>query len=202
MKRIRYCRTNNLKQIFLAFGFIYFFLRFIVMIEISLFKIKGYYENLNMPLTILLYAIILAAIIFIMICFRKFYTLYDDNTITYYNKVFHREKSFDFDKAKLAVFGSRGVSFYASDDGKKQGEEPLFFVPFFRGGIIDAIEINDLFKALKDREGMRVIKEFTVLPGYGKPWYIVKIIYGFLAVIAMVQCATPLALVIVLFKNH
>ncbi|MGN0733125.1 MAG: hypothetical protein ACI4LC_03015 [Emergencia sp.] len=202
MKRISYCRTNNMKLILFGFALIYFILRMIIMVEIVIFKIPGYYENLNIPLTIILYAAIFAVIISILTCHRNFYSLYDDKTLTYYNRYLRREKSLELSEAKLAVFGSRGVNFYTSPDGETSGEAPVFFLPFFRGGIIDALDINGLFLSLKDRDDMRVIKNFTVLPGYGKPWSILKIVYGFLAVVMMVSCATPLALVIVLFQNH
>lgn len=202
MKKITYCRTNNMKLILLAFLLFYFLLRMLVMVEIVIFKIPGYYENLNIPLTILLYVAIFAVILFLLTCYKFFYSIYDGNTLKYYNCILRREKSLNLSEVKLAVFGSRGVSFYTSENGKSENESPAFFLPFFRGGIIDAIDINELFKELKARGDIRVIKEFAVLPGYTKPWSILKIVYGFLAVIAMVNCSTPLALVIILFQNH
>ena len=202
MKKISYRYTNSMKQILFIMGLIYFFLRMVVMAEIIIFKIPGYYENVNIPLTIVFYAVLFAVLFLIFMGYKFFLSTYDENSVTYYNRFLRKERSMPFSQARLAVFGSRGVSFYASEDGNETGEHPIFFIPFFRGGIIDAIEINDFFKDLKAREDIKVIKKFSVLPGYSKKWYILKIIYGFLAVIALVQCSTPLYVVIILFQNH
>lgn len=202
MKKISYCRTNNMKLLLFAFALIYFILRMLIVVEIQIFKIPEYYGSINIPLTIVLYIAIFAVIITILTFHRHFYSTYDDNGLTYYNTYLRRQKSLDFSTVKQAVFNSRGVNFYASSDGEESGEASVFYLPFFRGGIIDAIDINSLFIDLKNREDMRVIKKFTVLPGYGKPWSILKIVYGFLAVVMMISCSTPLALVIILFQNH
>ena len=58
MKKIGYHYTNLAKQILIIICFLYTLLRFLIMLEIMIFKIDGYYDNLNIPLTLLLYAVL------------------------------------------------------------------------------------------------------------------------------------------------
>ena len=54
MNKIQYHYTNLAKQIFILICFLYILLRFIIMVEIIVYKIEGYYEATNIPLTLLL----------------------------------------------------------------------------------------------------------------------------------------------------
>ena len=54
MKRINYRYTNLPKQILIFAALAYVVMMAIIMAEIAIFKLEGYYENVNFLLTILL----------------------------------------------------------------------------------------------------------------------------------------------------
>ena len=85
MKKISYRYTNSMKQILFIMGLIYFFLRMVVMAEIIIFKIPGYYENVNIPLTIVFYAVLFAVLFLIFMGYKFFLSTYDENSVTSYN---------------------------------------------------------------------------------------------------------------------
>lgn len=204
MKKIRYHYTNLPKQLLFIVCFIYIFLRFAVIMEIIIFKLDGYYENLNIPLTLLMYAALFLVLLVLFRGHKICISTYDEHTLTYYNTLLRRSKSLDLSTVKLAVFDTFGVKFYDRDDVdyKSKDEKPIFFLPFFRDGIIEAVDINEFFKAMRAKEGIKVIKTFQVLPGYTKKWQALSVAYGFVAVVAFMSLATPLTVVIVLLQNH
>lgn len=202
MKKIGYHYTNFAKQAFIIICFLYLFLRFLIVLEIRFFKLEGYYENLNFPLTLLMY---IALFFLMLILFRGHkicISTYDEHTLTYYNTLLRKSKSLDLSTVKMAVFDTFGVKFYDHRDADYKNEKPMFFLPFFRDGVIEALDIDAFFKTLKAREDIQVIKTFKVLPGYTKKWTALTVFYGFLAVFAFMNTATPLTVVIVLFQNH
>lgn len=201
-KKIRYHYTNLPKQALFVVGFLYILLRFLVIMEIIVFRLDGFYENLNVPLTLLMYAALFAFLWFLFRGHKLCYSTYDENTLTYHNTLLRRSRTLDLSTVKMAAFDTFGVKFYdhAGADFKK--EKPMFFLPFFRDGIIEAIDINEFFKMMKGKEGVQVFKNFKVLPGYTKKWNALAVAYGFVAVVAFMSLATPLTVVIVLFQNH
>ena len=202
MYKIQYRYTNIAKQILFGVCFLYALLRFMIMAEIIIFKIDGYYQATNVPLTLIMYLAIFA-LLFVLFRGHKYcYSTYDEKMLTYHNSLLKRTRSLNLSEAQVAVFDTKGVSFYAEDGDNFEREKPIFFLPFFRDGIIEAVQINKFYKMLKAMPGMRVIKRFHVLPGYGKKWNFVTIAYGFIAVIVFMNCATPLTVCIVLFQNH
>ncbi|MCI9476861.1 MAG: hypothetical protein HFE71_10430 [Emergencia sp.] len=202
MYKIQYHYTNLAKQVLFGVCFVYVLLRFLIMAEIIIFKIDGYYQATNIPLTLVMYLVIFALIVFLFRGHKYCYSTYDEKRLTYHNSLLKRSRSLDFSEAQVAVFDTKGVSFYAKDGDNFESAEPIFFLPFFRDGKIEAIQINKFYKMLKELPGMRVIKRFHVLPGYEKKWNFVTIAYGFLAVIVFMNCATPLTVCIVLLQNH
>lgn len=204
MNRISYRHTNVPKQFLCLSIFVYVLMQAIIMGEIIIWKLEGFYEELNIPLTIFLYLIYFTLVLLFSYSYRFCYTLYGENKLVYYNKLLRREISYNLNDAKLAVFDKKGVKFYADSNADYENKEikPEFFIPFYRGGIIQAVEINNFFKKLIDREGLRVIKTFEVLPGYSKKWKILSVIYLFLAFGIFLNCATPLTVIIILFQNH
>lgn len=202
MKKIGYHYTNFAKQALIVICSLYIFLRFLIVLEIMFFKLEGYYENMNFPLTLLLYALLF---LFMLILFRGHkicISTYDEHTLTYYNTLLRKSKSLDLSTVKMAVFDTFGVKFYDHKDADYKNEKPMFFLPFFRDGVIEALDIDAFFKTLKAREDIQVVKTFKVLPGYTKKWTALTVFYGFLAVFAFMNTATPLTVVIVLFQNH
>lgn len=202
MNRIQYHYTNLAKQIFFLICFLYIFLRFTIMMEIIIFKIEGYYEVTNIPLTLLLYAVLFAVIILLFRGHKFCYSTYDENELIFHNTLLRTKKTLHLADAKLAILDTFGVKFFASQTANPKTEKPIFFLPFFRDGIVEAVQIDKFYKMLKANENIRVIKNFKVLPGYSNKWKFVAIAYGFLAVIFFMSCATPITVIIVLFQNH
>ena len=58
MHKIQYRPTHTAKQVFIFTLLIYTLLRFIIMMQIIIYKIPEYYEATNIPLTLLLYAVL------------------------------------------------------------------------------------------------------------------------------------------------
>lgn len=81
-------------------------------------------------------------------------------------------------------------------------KKPVFFLPFFRGGIIEAVDANDFYLFLRAKTGLSVSKTFKVLPGYSKRWMAVSILYAFLAIAVFINCNTPVYTIIILYQNH
>ncbi len=201
MNKIQYHYSHTAKQAFILTLLIYTFLRFLIMTEIIIYKIDKYYEATNVPLTILLY-VVLFTLLICLFCSHKFcYSTYDDDTLTYRNSLLRKSKTLQLSSVKAAVFDTMGVKFYTAEHGSSE-DKPDFFLPFFRGGIVQALQIDKFYKKMKADENIRVYKSFKVLPGYTKKWKILAVIYGFLAVITFMSCATPLTVVIVLFQSH
>ena len=202
MKKIQYHFTNIPKQVFLFTCFIFVALNFTVMMEIAIFKLPGYYEAMNLPAVLVLYISLFVILITIFFSYKFCYSIYDENHIIYHNKLLRRSKEFNLSNAKVAVFDTFGVGFYNSEEDIGSKNKRLFFLPFFRFGLIEPIQINNFYKMLRANDDIKVIKKFKVLPGYTKKWTVITILYGFLAVLFFMNCARPLTVVIVLLQNH
>lgn len=202
MKKIKYRYTNLPKQVLFFGAFVYVAMLAVIMAEIAIFKLEGFYEETNFFLTTLLYAFYIFVLLCLLRQYKFFYGEYDENTLIYHNKLLRKSREFNLSDAKLAVFDTFGIKFYADTNINPTTDKPLFFFPFFRGGIIDAISVNNFYKFLLEKEDMQVIKNFKVLPGYTKKWRIIAFAYAFLAVIMCSNCATPLATIIAIFQNH
>lgn len=201
MNKIQYHYSHITKQLFVLTLLLYTLLRFLIMAEIMIYKIDGYYEATNIPLTLLLYFFIFALLLCLLCSYKFCYSTYDVHSLTYRNKLTRKEKTLEFSQVRMALFDTMGVKFYTSEHGSTE-DKPDFFLPFFRGGIIQAVQIDKLYKKMKADENIRVQKTFRVLAGYTKKWKALAVVYGFLAVITFMTCATPLTVVIVLFQSH
>lgn len=195
MNIISYRYTNTFKQFLLIICMLYFLLCATVIAEVVIFDVPGY--EVNVIGGLFLYTAIFAILVLIFIGYKFCYTLYDDETVIYYNKLLKKERSIDLSTVDKVVLGKKGVNFYANGDF----ENSAFYIPFFRGGIIEAIEIDKFYRTMKGREDITVVKEFTVLPGYGKGFTVLKVCYVFLSAYMLLLCVTPLVAVIVLFQN-
>lgn len=195
MNIISYRYTNTFKQFFLIVCMLYFLLCATVIAEVVIFNVPGYEVNIIGGL--FLYTAIFALLLVIFLGYKFCYTLYDDETIIYYNKLLKRERSIDIASINKVVLGKKGVNIYANGDL----ENTALYIPFFRGGIIEAIEIDKFYRKMKETKGIEVIKEFKVLPGYGKGFTALKVGYVFITAYMLLLCATPLAAVIVLFQS-
>lgn len=202
MNKIQYRPTHTARQVFLFTLLLYAALRFIIMMQIIIYKIPEYYEATNIPLTLLMYAAIFAVLLLLFFSHKICAAIYDESGLTYSNKLLRKSRSIDFSKVKTAVFDTFGVKFYGSETADTAKEKPVFYLPFFRGGVVQVLQIDKFYKMMKASENIRVVKNFTVLPGYGKKWKILAVVYGFLAVVTFMSCATPITLIVVLFQSH
>lgn len=199
MKKINYIFTNKAKFLLYIMSMVYFALMLIVSIQIKIYDIEGY-EVYLLP-TILYYILIFGAVTFVFWCFKFFYTTYDDEKITYHNRIIRSETTVNFDDIRHVIFDKKGVKFYKTLNPALEDKADLF-IPFFRLGLIDAISINELFEKVINIEHIKVEKKFKVLPGYTKKWRIVSMIYSILACSVLILCITPLQTIITLFSVH
>jgi len=202
MKKITYRYTNLPKQVLIFAAFVYIAMLAIIMAEIAIFKLEGFYEETNFLLTGLLYVFYITVLLALLRQYKFFYGEYNEETLIYHNKLLRKDVQFNLSDAKLAVFDTFGIKFYADENINPSTDKPLFFFPFFRGGIVEAVSLNNFYKFLLERNDMRVIKNFKVLPGYTKKWRVVSLIYAFLAVVMCSSLATPLATIITIFQNR
>lgn len=196
MNRIIYRPTSTLRQVFLILSSILILLRYSINWEVKIHKLK-YHDVINMPLTTLLYAALFILLIFLIVMNLKFVVSYDENTISYENKILRRKTSINFSDAKYVLMNKKGIYFYkteASSDGE------LLKIPFYRFGKLDALQANGLFKKLIANKSIKVKKEFKVLPGYESYWKIADLVYGLLSLLVFFQYPLHIKLFVVLLN--
>lgn len=196
MNRIIYRPTSTLRQVFLILSSILILLRYSINWEVKIHKLK-YHAVINMPLTTLLYAALFILLIFLIVLNLKFVVSYDENTISYENKILRRKTSINFSDAKYVLMNKKGIYFYkteASSDGE------LLKIPFYRFGKLDALQANGLFKKLIANQSIKVKKEFKVLPGYESYWKIADLVYGLLSLLVFFQYPLHIKLFVVLLN--
>ena len=91
MNIISYRYTNTFKQLLLIVCMLYFILCATVIAEVVIFNVPGY--EVNVIGGLLLYAAIFAVLLLLFLGYKFCYTLYDDETIIYYNKLLKKERS-------------------------------------------------------------------------------------------------------------
>jgi len=196
MNRIIFRPTSTLRQVFLILSSILVLLRFSINLEVKIHKLK-YHDVINMPLTTLLYAAFFILLVFLIVINLKFVVSYDENTVSYENKILRRKTSINFSDAKYVLMNKKGIYFYkteASSDGE------LLKIPFYRFGKLDALQANGLFKKLIANQSIKVKKEFKVLPGYESYWKIADLVYGLLSLLVFFQYPLHIKLFVVLLN--
>ena len=196
MNRILYIPTSTLRQFFLILSSILVLLRFSINLEVKIHKLK-YHDVINMPLTTLLYAALFILLVFLIVLNLKFVVSYDENTISYENKILRRKTSINFSDAKYVLMNKKGIYFYKSETSS-YGE--LLKIPFYRFGKLDALQANALFKKLIANQSIKVKKEFKILPGYESYWKIADLVYGLLSLLVFFQYPLHIKLFVVLLN--
>lgn len=196
MNRIIYRPTSTLRQVFLILSSILVLLRFSINLEVKIHKLK-YHDVINMPLTTLLYATLFILLIFLIVLNLKFVVSYDENTISYENKILRRKTSINFSDAKYVLMNKKGIYFYKSETSS-DGE--LLKIPFYRFGKLDALQANALFRKLIANQSIKVKKEFKILPGYESYWKIADLVYGLLSLLVFFQYPLHIKLFVVLLN--
>ncbi len=149
MNRISYQYTNVYKQIFLILYMFYLLLCASVIAEIVIFDIPGY--EVKVLNGLLIYSTLIITIFFIFRGHKFFYTTYDSEKITYRNILLRRSRSIDIDSVRKIIFCKKGVKLYTTDK-----QRPSLYIPFFRGGIIDALDIDRFYKIMKSKDILEV----------------------------------------------
>ena len=106
MYKISYTYTNKAKIVMYLMLVAAGILRLVLVTEIKVYNIEGY-EVYLLP-TYLYYFVLFAILTGIFFGYKFFYSLYDENMITYYNVLFNRSKSMAMDDIKFADFGRKG----------------------------------------------------------------------------------------------
>lgn len=196
MNRIIYRPTSTLRQVFLILSSILVLLRFSINLEVKIHKLK-YHDVINMPLTTLLYAALFILLVFLIVLNLKFIVSYDENTISYENKILRRKTSINFSDAKYVLMNKKGIYFYKNET-ISDGE--LLKIPFYRFGKLDALQANALFKKLISNQSIKVKKEFKILPGYESYWKIADLVYGLLSLLVFFQYPLHIKLFVILLN--
>ena len=196
MNRIIYRPTSTLRQVFLILSSILVLLRFSINLEVKIHKLK-YHDIINMPLTTLLYAVLFIVLVYLIVINLKFVVSYDENTVSYENKILRRKTSINFSDAKYVLMNKKGIYFYKSETSS-DGE--LLKIPFYRFGKLDALQANALFKKLIANQSIKVKKEFKILPGYESYWKIADLVYGLLSLLVFFQYPLHIKLFVVLLN--
>lgn len=196
MNRIIYRPTSTLRQVFLILSSILILLRYSINWEVKIHKLK-YHDVINMPLTTLLYAALFILLIFLIVLNLKFVVSYNENTISYENKILRRKTSINFSDVKYVLMNKKGIYFYKTE-AISDGE--LLKIPFYRFGKLDALQANALFKKLIANQSIKVKKEFKILPGYESYWKIADLVYGLLSLLVFFQYPLHIKLFVVLLN--
>lgn len=208
MNKITYHYSALSKQAWFYAGVLYLMLSSIVSFLVEIYKVEGYYETQNLPLVMVANAV--GMIVFILLSFGHYvcYSEYDDEKIIYKNIILRTAKTFYYKDAKSVIFDKRGIKFYANEQDLIDKKKPLFYIPFFRDGKVEAIPVNNFFikmqareKEINNHEEFSVYKVFKVLPGYGRKWKYLAFAYACLTLLVVMNCAKPLAVIIGLVET-
>lgn len=207
MKKITYHYTALSKQTWFYSGVLYLALCSIVALQIEIYKVPGYYETQNLLVSLLSYAV--GMIFFVLLSFGHYvcYAEYDDEKITYRNRLTRKSRTFYYKEATSVIFDKGGIKFYDNQQALVNKERPLFYFPFFRDGKVEAILVNRFFQLMQEREQkigdpdkFKVYKTFKVLPGYSRRWKYVSFAYACLSLLVLINCAKPLAVILGLMQ--
>lgn len=209
MQRITYHYSALSKQTWFYSGIIYLLLTSIVYILVVAYKVEGFYENLNLMLMLLANVAGMALCLAVSMGHHVCYSEYDDEKITYRNRLLRKSRTYYYKDAKAVILDKWGIKFYADEQALVNKAKPDFYIPFFRDGKIEAIELNKFFKLMKDREeemadtaGFKVYKTFKIVPGYGRKWKFISFAYACLTILVLMNCASPLAIIMGLMAAY
>ena len=200
--RITYNYPTIVRQIMYLTIFFYVLLHFGVMAEIMIFKVEGYYENVRPLMTLLIYLVVFAVIIALFFGHKFCYSEYDASTLTYHNRLLRREKTLDLTQVRFAIFDRFGVKFYNTTTVDSDKDVPIFKIPFYRLGFIHPAELDNLYKMLRARGDVGVVKTYKQLLGYSTPWKLLIVFYGILTYAFLMNCVTPVTAFLVLLQSH
>ncbi|MFV0518001.1 MAG: hypothetical protein ACK5MV_11450 [Aminipila sp.] len=196
MEKIKYYYSCMSKQVFLIIIAFLIVIRFILCVQIVTYNVNDYGNMLNLGATSFLYLIYLVVCIFFFIAYKFFIVEFNNDSVTYTNHILRRRKEVDLGEISAAHLTKKGIKLY-----KENEEKECFYIPFFRLGIISPVGVDSFYKILKQKK-ILIKKDFDTLPGHGKRWKWVGVLYTCLALLALAPATQTLALVVAIFKNH
>ena len=186
MQKITYHYSALSKQTWFYSGILYLALLSAVYILVVAYRVEGFYEDLNLTMSLLANTAGMIFFYLLSLGHHVCYTEYDDEKITYKNRLLRKSRTFYYKDAEAVIFDRWGVKFYADEQALVNKEKPDFYVPFFRDGKVEPIQLNYFFKLMKDREEeltekdekFKVYKTFKIVPGYGRKWKYLSFAYA------------------------
>lgn len=208
MKKITYRYTALSKQVWFYSGIFYLVLNCLVSVLVEVYKVPGYYESQNLALALLANFVGMVFFFLISLGHHVCYSEYDDEKVVFRNRLTRKSRTFFYENATSVIFDNKGVKFYDNDEDLVAKKKALFSIPFFRDGKVEPLSIDGFYKFMKQREEdiddpekFKVYRTYKVLPGYSRNWKYVSFAYACLAFMIIVNCATPLAVIIGLIQS-
>ena len=152
MNKLTYTYTNVPKQLLFYICAFYLVLRSIMDIQIVLYQVEGYADQINLPLELTVNALFFAFWLLLSNGHKLCYTEFNSEKAIYHNRLLRTKKEFLFENARAVFFDKRGIRFFARKEDASDKRKALFFIPFFRDGKINVLEHKRFYDLLKERE--------------------------------------------------
>lgn len=208
MRKIQYQPTNVVKQLWFYICILYIVLRSMVSILVVAYKVGNYYTQINLPFELLTFLVVAAFFLLLSLGHKVCYCEFDEDHVVRKNRIFRTSKSFDFADAKAVFFDKKGIKFYKNKGDITAKIPPLFTIPSYRDGKFQALDHKAFFDMMKEKEEeicdtdeFVVYRSYSVVPGYGQKAKMITFAYVCLSLLALINCATPLAVIIGLLQN-
>ena len=203
MNKLTYTYTNVPKQLLFYICAFYLVLRSIMDIQIVLYQVEGYADQINLPLELTVNALFFAFWLLLSNGHKLCYTEFNSEKAIYHNRLLRTKKEFLFENARAVFFDKRGIRFFARKEDASDKRKALFFIPFFRDGKINVLEHKRFYDLLKEREAaigdaerFVVYRSYKEVPGYSRKWKYVSFAYACLDVLLGLNCFTPIAVIL------
>ncbi len=208
MNKLTYTYTNVPKQLLFYICAFYLVLRSIMDIQIVLYQVEGYADQINLPLELTVNALFFAFWLLLSNGHKLCYTEFNSEKAIYHNRLLRTKKEFLFENARAVFFDKRGIRFFARKEDASDKRKALFFIPFFRDGKINVLEHKHFYDLLKEREAaigdaerFVVYRSYKEVPGYSRKWKYVSFAYACLDVLLGLNCFTPIAVILGLLET-
>ena len=208
MNKLTYTYTNVPKQLLFYICAFYLVLRSIMDIQIVLYQVEGYADQISLPLELTVNALFFAFWLLLSNGHKLCYTEFNSEKAIYHNRLLRTKKEFLFENARAVFFDKRGIRFFARKEDASDKRKALFFIPFFRDGKINVLEHKRFYDLLKEREAaigdaerFVVYRSYKEVPGYSRKWKYVSFAYACLDVLLGLNCFTPIDVILGLLET-